>query len=84
MAQKPEYPLILLMLKAAGVLSKFIMGFISYQGYETNFYQQILRGYQSETTSGLGDADFIFVARGDRLKIIIHYMTLKGLKQLYM
>ena len=37
-----------------GVLSKIIPGFISYQGYEINFYQQILRGYQAGTVNGLG------------------------------
>jgi hypothetical protein len=37
-----------------GVLSKFIPGFISYQGYEINFYQQILKNYQFGTVSGFG------------------------------
>ena len=36
------------------VLSKFVPGFISYQGYEINFYQQIFRGYNSGIISGLG------------------------------
>ena len=37
-----------------GVLSKFEPGFISYQGYEINFFQEILKGYVAGTIRGFG------------------------------
>lgn len=65
-----------------GVLSKFIPGFISYQGYETNFYQQILRGYQAGTISGLGGMLVLSLWLGEiDLKLAnFGYIDTKGIK----